>query len=143
MSVKQRLFIYKILNNMLAASLRNKIEIAGSERQRQTRQAGNIVLGLRKTRNAQKSVFYEGIKMYNPLPLWIKQCDRLKIFKRELREYISNICYDTIFLVILIQFSIISLFCCVLHFLHFVFLFSYFIVLLFVLCILYFVFENV
>jgi len=52
MSIKQRLhysvciFIYKILNNMLAVSLRNKIEIAGSERQRQTRQAGNIVLGL-------------------------------------------------------------------------------------------------
>jgi len=84
------LFIYKILNNILAASLRNKIEIVGSESQRRRRQAGNIVLGLRKTRNAQKcTVFYEGIKMYNSfLPLRMKQCDRLKIFKRELKEYI-------------------------------------------------------
>jgi len=69
-SIKHRLwynvciFIYKILNNMLPASLRNKIEI-GSERQ--TRQAGNVVLGLRKTRNTQKNVFYEEVKMYNSL----------------------------------------------------------------------------
>jgi len=81
------IFVYKI--NTLAVSLRNKIELVGSESQ--TRQAGNIVLGLRKTRNARKSVFYEGAKMYNSSPLVIKQCDRLKIFKRELKEYILNV----------------------------------------------------
>jgi len=94
MSIKQKLhytvcmFIYKILNNVLLLSLRNN-EIVGNENQRHTRQAGNIVLRLRETRNAQKSVFYKG-KMYNSLPLRIKQCDRLKIFKRELKEYILN-----------------------------------------------------
>jgi len=87
-SVKQRLhytvciFIYKILNNALPLSLRNKIEIVGSEHQRQ---AGNIALGFRKTRNAQKSVFYEGAKLCNLLPLRIRECDRLKVFKRELK----------------------------------------------------------
>jgi len=40
--------------------------------------------------------------MYNSLPLGIKQCDGLKIFKRELKKY------STIFLVVLIG-SIISL----------------------------------
>jgi len=39
------------------------------------------------TKNAQKSVFYEGVKMYNSLSLGIKQCDISKIFKRELKEY--------------------------------------------------------
>jgi len=79
MSVKQKLyysvciFIYKIINNTLPVSRRNEIEMVESESQRQTRQAGNIVLGLRKTRNAQKSVFYEGAKMYNSSPLVIKQ----------------------------------------------------------------------
>jgi len=69
-AVKRRLyysvcmFIYKILNNMLPISLRNKIEIVGSESYRYN-EAGNIVLGLRETRNAQKSVFYEGIEIYN------------------------------------------------------------------------------
>jgi len=74
-----------------------------------------------------RKVFYEEVKMYNSLPLGIKQCDRLKIFKRELKGYILN----TIFLVILID-SIISLFCYVLHFIFYNIIF----------CSLYFVFEN-
>jgi len=65
---------------MLPVSLRNKIEIVGSESQRQRRQAGNIALGLRETRNERKSVFYARVKMYNPLSLRMKQRDRLKIF---------------------------------------------------------------
>jgi len=79
--------------------------------------------------------------MYNSSSLGIKQCDGLKMFKRELKEYILN---STIFLVILID-TIISLFCYVLHFFAFcmfVFLFLYFTVLFSVLCIFYFVFEN-
>jgi len=54
------IFIYKILNNILPVSLRNKIEIVGNMNQRQMRQAGNIVMGFRKITSAQKSVFYEG-----------------------------------------------------------------------------------
>jgi len=94
MSIKQRLnyrvciFIYRILNNMLLP--RNKFIIVGNENQRTTRQAGNIVPELRKTKSAQKSVFYEGVKMYNSLPASIKQSDRLKTFKRELKEYVPN-----------------------------------------------------
>jgi len=84
MSIKQRLcysvrlFIYKILNDTLPVLLGNKFVIVGNENQRTTRQAGNIVvilLGLRKTRSAQKSVFYEGVKMYNSLPGSIKQSE--------------------------------------------------------------------
>jgi len=60
---------------MLLVSLRNQIGIVGNESQRQTRQAGNIALGFRKTRNAQKSVFYEVVKMYNSLLVRLKQCD--------------------------------------------------------------------
>jgi len=69
-------------------SVRNKFVIVGNENQRLTRQVGNIVLKLRKTRSAQKSVVYEGVKMYNSLPASMKQSDRLKTFKRELKEYI-------------------------------------------------------
>jgi len=69
---------------------RNKIQIVGSENQRHARQADNIALGFRKTRNAQKTVFYEGAKLYNSLPLRRREYDRLKIFKRELKDYILN-----------------------------------------------------
>jgi len=74
MSIKQRLyygvcvFIYKILNNILPVLLQNKFVIVENENQRLTRQAGNIVLEHRRTWSAQKSVFYEGVKMYNSLP---------------------------------------------------------------------------
>jgi len=59
MSVKQRLhyavciFVYKTLNGMSPLSLRNQIEIVASESHMRTRQAGTIVLGFRKTRNAR------------------------------------------------------------------------------------------
>jgi len=71
---------------MLPVSVRNKIEMVGEPDKRD----GNIVLGLRKTRNAQKSVFYEEVKCDNFLSLKIKRCDRLKLFKRELKEYIIS-----------------------------------------------------
>jgi len=125
MSVKQTLhctvciFIYKILNDVLP--LRNKIEIVGSENQRHTRQAGNIALEFRKTRNVQKSVFYEGAKLYNSLPFGIRECDGLKIFKRELKDYILNtIClvlhffaFCILFFLCFIFYSVI--FCCFSH----------------------------
>jgi len=62
--------------------------IVGNESQRLTR-PGNIVLGLRETKSAQNSVFYEGVKMYNLLSVRIKQCDGLRTFDK-LREYILN-----------------------------------------------------
>jgi len=94
MSVKQRLqyniciFIFKLLNDMLPTQLRNRLQIVGNECTRETRQAGNIELQLRKTKSAQKSLFYEGVKMYNALPAEIKNCDRLDVLKRRLKAHI-------------------------------------------------------
>jgi len=96
MSIRQRLhyacciFVYKILHGISPVSLRNKIEIVGNSSRRCTRQAGRIALGLRKTKNAQKSVFYKGFKLYNALPPGIRECDKLNIFKRELKKYVLN-----------------------------------------------------
>jgi len=96
MSIKQRLyyvcciFVYKILHGISSVSLRNKVEIVGSSNQRCTRQAGRIALRLRKTKNAQKSVFYEEFKLYNALPPRIRECDKLNVFRRELKKYVLN-----------------------------------------------------
>lgn len=73
---------------MLPEQLGNKIVLVGSTNVRQTRQADNIVIQFRRTRSAQKSIFYEGIQMYNSMPSELKQCDRLTTFKRMLKEYI-------------------------------------------------------
>jgi len=69
---------------MLSGASRNRIEMVGNDRQRQTRQVGNIVCNMNsETRNAQKNAFYEGMKMYNSF-------NRLEIFKRVLKEYNWN-----------------------------------------------------
>lgn len=68
--------------------LRNRIILAEVINQRETRQRGNIVVQLRKTGAAQRSVFHKGIKMYNDLPAEVKQCDKLNNFKRMLRDYV-------------------------------------------------------
>ena len=96
MSVRQRLhynvciFVFKILKGQAPEELRDRIEIVGDECERETRQKGNIVLQSRKTYRAQKSIFYNGVKMYNALPIEVKQCERIEIFKRRLKNYIVN-----------------------------------------------------
>lgn len=94
MNVRQRLmynvciFIFKIVRGIMPKHLRNRIEIVGDVSGRQTRQAENIRIQYHRTRSAQKSLFYEGLNMYNALPIEIKQCERIVPFKRRLREYI-------------------------------------------------------
>lgn len=97
MSVRQRLryntciFVFKMVIGLLPDYLKNKIQIVGNMSGKQTRQAGNIVIQLRRTSNAQKSMFYEGIKMYNNLQMEIKRSERLEHFKRKLKEHILGI----------------------------------------------------
>jgi len=69
-SVKQKLyynvyiFIYKILNNKLSISLRNKIEILGSESQKQT---ASKKYRVRITKNyVQKAYFMKELKCTIP-----------------------------------------------------------------------------
>jgi len=62
---------------MLQVLLGNKFLITGNENKISTRQAGNIVLQIPENQECKKSVFHEGIKMYNYLPASIKQSDRL------------------------------------------------------------------
>jgi len=94
MSIRQRLyynvciFIFKILKSMLPDQLRNRLTIVGNESERQTRQAGDIVMQFRRTTSAQKSMFYEGVKMYNDLPAEMRRNETLEAFKRALKEYV-------------------------------------------------------
>ena len=94
MSIRQRLyynvctFIFKIVNNILPEQLKDQLELVGSNNDRQTRQTGDIAIRFRRTRSAQKSMFYEGVKMYNTLPAEIKRCEKLEMFKRMLKEHV-------------------------------------------------------
>ena len=73
MSVRQRLYynvcilIFKATNGLLPKELKNKLQIVGSRSGRVTRQAEDIVIEFRRTRSAQKIMYYEGVIMYNAL----------------------------------------------------------------------------
>lgn len=94
MSVRQRLyynvclFIFKIVDGILPKQLRNKLDFVKEMSVSRTRQADNIVIQLLKTSSAQKRLFYEGVKMYNALPTFLKQCVEINPFKRMLKEHI-------------------------------------------------------
>lgn len=96
MNVRQRLyynicvFIHKLLNGMLPDHLRSRLVMVGMDSERLTRQTGSIAIHFRKTSNAQKSLFYNGIKMCNRLSNDIKLCKRLCSFRRALKDYIVS-----------------------------------------------------
>lgn len=73
---------------MSTEHLRNKLLLVHDINIRQTRQAENIAIQLRKTNNAQKSLFYQGAIMYNALPLQIRRCNGILSFKRMLKVFI-------------------------------------------------------
>ncbi|CAL1687504.1 unnamed protein product [Lasius platythorax] len=90
MFIRQRLysnvciFIFKILKSMLP----DQLTIVENESERQTRQAEDIVMQFCRTTSAQKSMFYEGVKMYNALPAEMRQNETLEVFKRALKEHV-------------------------------------------------------
>lgn len=94
MSIRQRLyynaciFVFKAVKGILPDYVAKKMRRVGKSIGRQTRQATNVVIQFRKTKNAQKSMFYEGVKMYNELPLEVKSVERLEQFKRKLKDHI-------------------------------------------------------
>lgn len=95
MSIKQRLhynvciFIFKILHNLAPNNLSDRLEMISRKDGRKTRQDGTIAIKFCKTRSAQKSICYEGVKLYNALPAEIRSCERIDMFKRMLKEHIS------------------------------------------------------
>lgn len=96
MSIRERIeynvciFIHKMINGECPNYLKNKIELIGTEDGVQTRQRGNIHINRCKTREEQKMLLYDGIKMYNNLPNEIKMEERLRSFKKALVPYIRS-----------------------------------------------------
>lgn len=96
MSVRQRLyynvciFIFKAVKKLLPKEVTSKFEIVKLRTGRVTRQAENIAIQFRRTRSAQKSMFYDGVKMYNALPIEVKGCEKLVQYKSMLKAFIVS-----------------------------------------------------
>lgn len=75
---------------MMPELLKDRLCVVEHRTGRQTRQAGCIAVDFRRTKSAQKSLFFEGVKMYNSLPEEIRRCKCLVAFRRMLKDYILS-----------------------------------------------------
>lgn len=93
MSIQQRMeynvciIVYKIMKGLCPKYLQNKIEVVQHVGVR-TRQVDNIYIDRCKTSEEQKMLLYEGLKMYNALPIEIKNEEKIQSFRKKLTWYI-------------------------------------------------------
>lgn len=95
-SVKQRiifnvlLLIYKLTNNLLPEYLTNIIVRGRNVHQHRTRQINDLrVVPFTMTTN-QKSIYYNGIQLFNQLPLDIKNARSVGEYKRKCSEWVKH-----------------------------------------------------
>ena len=82
-------FIYKILNDHLPRGLL-ALATVGDVGLVQTRQQHNLVIPRTSTVTGERNLAVKGPKLWNDLPLTIKNAPSLYTFKRNLREYILS-----------------------------------------------------
>lgn len=96
LSIKQRIFyntlvlIFKITNNLLPEYLKQKIKYNYEVATRSLRRQSQLnVPNLRKEKT-RRSIFYNGIKLFNELPSQIRKSEKLNEFKRKCVKYVKE-----------------------------------------------------
>lgn len=82
--------VYKIVYGMCPNYLLNQIELVQYDNVINTRQKGNIYVERCKTNEEQKMLLHDGFKLYNSLPIEIKNELRLQSFRRMLVQHIKR-----------------------------------------------------
>lgn len=80
------ILIYKILNKQIHTSL--SFQKKGRIQKMKLRNANNLILRSPRTNYGVKNIEFEGVKMYNKLPVKIKDAQSLVSFKNKLKTYI-------------------------------------------------------
>lgn len=95
LSVKQQIhrdvlvFIYKVRNNMLPSYLSNCFQ-SNEGRAYILRNQGDLRLPLYRKGATQRSLMFDGVKLYNELPREIKLNENLKTFKKCCENFIKE-----------------------------------------------------
>ena len=95
MSIKERIgynvciIVYKIMKGLCPRYVQNKVKVVQYARGVGTREMGNLYIARCKTSEEQKMLMYEGLMMYNALPVVIREEGRLQSFRKELARYIK------------------------------------------------------
>ena len=82
------LFIFKILNDKVPNWLYTNITNTGMERERETRQSKDLIVGRAKTILGSRRVPVRGPTTWNKLPPAIRELKSIYVFKEKLKEYL-------------------------------------------------------
>lgn len=94
MNINQRIvyrtliIIYKIKNKMLPSYLFNEMKYVNDIHDYSTRNANNFFIDTFNRASTEKSVLSKGLKLYNNLPVPIKNSQNLNSFKKMLSNYV-------------------------------------------------------
>lgn len=95
LTVKQKIlfntfvFIFKIRNRLVPDYVCDKTNTFSNVHQYNTQNKSNFIISDRPKSNiVSGSVLYRGLLDFNNLPVHIKDCTRLEMFRRHLRAYI-------------------------------------------------------
>lgn len=84
------IMIYKMKNAMLPDYLSEKIKYNSDTHSINTRYRNNFRLPRVNSEMAKRSIYYEGLKMYNELPNYIKESVTLAQFKKNCAKYVKQ-----------------------------------------------------
>lgn len=96
MSINQRLhynvlvYVFKIKNKLTPEYLCKKLEYNRDFHNRNTRNREELRLPNIKTEFARKTIFYNGIKMFNQLPSEIRKQTQLNMFKKMVKNFVME-----------------------------------------------------
>ena len=85
------IFIYKMLNNLLPPHLLSNCRFVKDVHEHNTRSKNNFYIDKVNTSFSQNSLYYKGLKQYNELPDYIKNCDNLQSFKACCKVFVKEI----------------------------------------------------
>lgn len=94
LSISQRIkfnalvMIFKTRNGMLPDYLRNELTYVQDVNDRNLRNSLDFRLPNHRNELTRNNIFYDGLKMFNSLPNYVKECNSLRKFKLECKKYV-------------------------------------------------------
>lgn len=88
--VNVSVFIWKMIRDELPGYLNIKLTLRNEVHNYNTRYNTHFHVDLRRTVNAQRDLFYNGLKLYNTLPDVIKSDNNIKHFRKQVSEYVKS-----------------------------------------------------
>ena len=96
LSVKQYLllqilcFIFKASNNLFPVYISNKLTKVNNLHEHDTRNSTKFYVKKVNKQSTKKSIFYDGVVLYNNIPINIRQAQKLASFKQLVIPYIRE-----------------------------------------------------